>query len=350
MINSFLIPYMPGVRVQNESLALSFNTFPGTENMLLNWNHFFSRHCLALFTGTTILIAGADLNAQVIPGTGTRVEGSWDDFEDETWEYITNLPKSSTNVDKETRYPLGQSSNGIWTESAKRGQPDMIQRVPTPPGGLPGSKGALLMKSLHTGVPGQGSRGSNQDDLIMSGTMVSVNYSPSVVTRVYIPPFEEWEDKTGTSFGFRAAVKAPTTTKGSGRRFFSRGPTTKIETIYLGMFIQFNSKTDNPGAEDSAVFVVRADTSGQDFIGPEIKQTGWWTLGMSFTPDGRTHYYASPGVDPLTHADRFASHYPYGSRVQSFHTAFFNVCNQDNGRTWSTEWIIDDPTMYYISQ
>ncbi len=188
----------------------------------------------------------------------------------------------------------------------------------------------------------------------MQGTMVSVNYSPSVVTRVYIPPFEEWEDKTGTSFGFRAAVKAPMWSKDSRsrsrRRFFSRGPSKKIETVYLGMFIQFNSKTDSPGEEDSAMFVVRADSTGQDFIGPQIKQTGWWTLGMSFTPDGRAHYYASPGVDPLTPADRFASHFPYGTQIQTFHTAFFNICNQDNGRTWSTEWIIDDPTMYYISQ
>lgn len=321
--------------------------------MLLQWNHFFSRHCLAFLVGSTFLIAGADLNAQVVPGTGTRIEGSWDDFEDESWEYIANLPKSSTNVDKQTRYPLGQSSNNVWTESAKRGQPDVIQRVPTPAGGIPGSKGALLMKTLHTGVPERGSRGTNQDDLIMQGTMVSVNYSPSIVTRVYIPPFEEWEDKTGTSFGFRAAVKAPMRSnppRSRRRKFFSRGPTTKIETVYLGMFIQFNSKTDSPGNQDSAMFVVRADSTGQDFIGPQIKKTGWWTLGMSFTPDGRAHYYASPGVDPLTPADRFASHFPYGTQIQTFHTAFFNVCNQDNGRTWSTEWIIDDPAMYYINR
>ncbi|WP_417382105.1 hypothetical protein [Gimesia sp.] len=319
--------------------------------MFFSWKHLLSRHCLALFAGTTILIAGGQANAQVLPGTGTRIDGAWDDFEDESWEYITNLPKSSTNVDKDTRYPLGQSSNGVWTESAKRGQPDVVQRVPTPAGGLPGSKSSLLLKSLHTGVPGQGSSGSNQDDLIMSGSMVSVAYSPSIITRVYLPPFEEWEDKTGTSFGFRAAVKAPMKSSSrSRRRFFRTSSSTKMETIYLGMFIQFNSKTDSPNGEDSAMFVVRADSSGQDFIGPEIKQTGWWTLGMSFTPDGRTHYYAKPGVGPLTQADRFASHYPYGTKIQSFHTAFFNVCNQDNGRTWSTEWIIDDPAMYYISR
>lgn len=321
--------------------------------MLLKWNHFFSRQFMALLAGTSFLMVGADLGAQLIPGTGTRVDGAWDDFEDESWEFVTNLPKSSTNVDKQTRYPLGQSTNNVWTESAKRGQPDLIQRVPTPPGGLPGSKGAMMMKTLHTGVPGQGSRGTNQDDLIMQGSMISVNYSPSVVTRVYIPPFEEWEDKTGTSFGFRAAVKAPMKSKKPSRRrrFFSRGgSSTKIETIYLGMFIQFNSKTDGPNSEDSAMFVVRADSTGQDFIGPEIKQTGWWTLGMSFTPDGRTHYYASPGVDPLTSADRFASHAPYGTRIQSFHTAFFNVCNQDNGRTWSTEWIVDDTAIYYLGR
>ncbi len=39
-------------------------------------------------------------------------------------------------------------------EGMKRGQPDLIKRVPTPPGGLPGSQGSLLLRSLSTGIPG----------------------------------------------------------------------------------------------------------------------------------------------------------------------------------------------------
>jgi len=29
-----------------------------------------------------------------------------------------------------------------------------------------------------------------------------------------------------------------------------------------------------------------------------------------------------------------------------FNTIFFNVCSVDDGKTWSTPWIIDDPKVY----
>ena len=79
----------------------------------------------------------------------------------------------------------------------------------------------------------------------------------------------------------------------------------------------------------------------------EMDKTGWWTLGISFTADGRAHYYASPGVDDLTEKDHVASHYPQSVRVQYFNSVYFNVCNQDNGK-WSTEWIVDDPSVYAL--
>ena len=65
------------------------------------------------------------------------------------------------------------------------------------------------------------------------------------------------------------------------------------------------------------------------------------------TPDGKVHYYASPGVDDLTSEDHIASQYPYGFRCRQFHTFFFNVANRDDGRTWSTSWVIDDPSLYF---
>ncbi|MCY2994263.1 MAG: hypothetical protein NTY19_41275 [Planctomycetota bacterium] len=42
------------------------------------------------------------------------------------------------------------------------------------------------------------------------------------------------------------------------------------------------------------------------------------------------------------------SQYPYGYRCQQFGTFFFNVCNGDDGHTWSTEWVIDDPAVYCV--
>src|SRR6185369_14909293 len=89
--------------------------------------------------------------ADVIPGTGTKV--AFDDFEDANWSYEPNLPKSSSNSDNQERQPGGLSNNGRWYESALRGQPDIVKRVPTPAGGLPGSKGSLLMRTVASGVP-----------------------------------------------------------------------------------------------------------------------------------------------------------------------------------------------------
>jgi len=113
------------------------------------------------------------------------------------------------------------------------------------------------------------------------------------------------------------------------------------------MFIEFESKTD--GSEhDYAYWRLRADESGNDFRSKQITTTGWWTIGMSITPDGMAHYYASPGVDDLTAEDHLTSQYPYGYNAEYMKTFFFNVCNGDDGKTWSTPWVIDDPAVYIV--
>jgi hypothetical protein len=67
---------------------------------------------------------------------------------------------------------------------------------------------------------------------------------------------------------------------------------------------------------------------------------------MSVSKDGRVHYFARPGVENLTINDHIASQMPYGYRAERFRTFFFNICNDDDGKTWSTDWIIDDPAFY----
>jgi hypothetical protein len=114
------------------------------------------------------------------------------------------------------------------------------------------------------------------------------------------------------------------------------------------MFIEFEAKEDNGLTYDTAYLRIRADNSGSDFKAKDITITGWWTLGMSFTPDGAVHYYAKPGVENLTQKDYLTTQFPYGYRCERLRTFFFDVCNGDDGRTWSTEWIIDDSSLYYI--
>jgi hypothetical protein len=279
--------------------------------------------------------------APLVPGTGQKVVGIGDDFEDEKFSYTYNLPKASKEIDEQTRLPGGRSSNGRWTEGALRGTPDHVRRVETPEGGLEGSTGSMLIQTLNSGVPGQLSYKGAQDDLLASPTAlrgsVSVAWSPSVVTRVFVPSFDKFERRNGVSFGFRAALK------GYGGPKNPEG----LEDYWPGIFIRFMPKTNKPDSVDRARFVLRAGPSGADFFGPEITETGWYTLGMSFTPDGAVHYYIKKGVDDLTTADHVASRTPYGMRAKYFFTFFYNVLSSDNGTTWSTPWIVDDPTMYW---
>ncbi len=306
----------------------------------------------SLLLVTQLTHGAGQAHAQVVPGTGTVV--NIDQFEDEKWEFTFNLPKSSKEEDENIRYPLGKSNNGKWFESPKRGTPDVVQIVQTPAGGLPGSTGALYLRSRDTGVPGRPGHEQAQDDFIMAARPMPVSYSPNFVVRVYLPPWEQWEQRTGVSFGMRAGLQGPQTKEeevtGFGR-LFRRGRTrtvTEIEPFYPGFFIQFNSKTSPQYTEDHAVFIIRAGENGHDIVGPKITQTGWWTLGMSITPDSHVHYYAKPGVDDLTARDHITSTLPYGIPSQYFNTIFFNVVTPDNGRSWSTPWIVDDPTVYSL--
>ena len=69
---------------------------------------------------------------------------------------------------------------------------------------------------------------------------------------------------------------------------------------------------------------------------------------MSFSRDGQIHYYAHKGVADLTKDDFLMSSFPYGEKCVTFDNFFFNVANWDDGHTWSTPWVIDDPKIYAI--
>jgi hypothetical protein len=277
-----------------------------------------------------------------VPGSGQRLPQSADDFEDPSWSYSYNAPKASHEQDRQTRLPTGISRNGRFFEPPLRGQPDFIKRVETPPDGLPGSTGSLMIATRDSGVPGRISRSNQQDDLIARiGGAIPVSRSPSVVVRVYVPPFDQWAPRTGNSFGFRASCFGRKPANVPRRR-----GSPASDDYWPGFFIHFFSKSDGRTPQDYAALLIRSDERGVDFWGPRIDGPGWWTLGMSFTPDGQVHYYARQGVEDLTAKDYLASHYCYGFRCQRLDTYFFDVVSPDDGRTWSTKWVIDDPAVF----
>lgn len=298
---------------------------------------------LWLFAGLALeLVCTPAASGQLVPGTGEKVTNAGDDFEDPKWGYVFQNPKNSSELDGQSRLPNGYSTNRRWFEGPMRGHPDVLKRVATPEGGLPGSKGSLLMRSLYTGTPDRPSYHSQQDDLIANvrgalGRSAPVSWLPNFVVRVYMPPFDQWEKRSGNTFALRAGAH--------GSRPDGKQP---VEEYWPGMWIVFQSKSDRRYKADAAHFLIRAGASGRDFKGPEIKQTGWWTLGMSFTADGQVHYYAKPGIDDLTAADHISSQYPYGFTAHQLDTFFFDLISADDGQTWSTSWIIDDAAFYLV--
>lgn len=287
-----------------------------------------------------------------VPGTGTHLNQVGDDFEDVDWAYIPNNPKSTEDINERQNMPIGKSKNGRWFEGVKRGHPDIVRRVETPPGGIPGSKGALLLQSLYTGIPNRPSFDMHQEDFIGNvqyalGGPIQASQMPSVTTRVFLPPIDQWEHRSGPHFAFRAAVE---TTKMEKKKVFLFSSSSEENEVYWpGLFICLDSKYQTRKEHDYAYFRVRSDRNGGDMKGPQITTTGWWTLGMSFSSDGMVHYYARPGVDDLTEEDYITSQFPYGYRCERFRSFFYNVVNGDNGKDWTTPWVVDDPKVFVRS-
>lgn len=316
-----------------------------------------ARICCAVVAVSSVLVGIENAEAQrpVVPGTGSEIVGVADDFEDPSWSYTKRDPKSTEDIDENQRGPMGRSNNGRWYEGIKRGHPDIVQRVSTPAGGLEGSEGALLLKSKFTGIPGRPSNKMHQDDFVANvqyrmKRKINVAEAPSVTSRVFLPPVAEWEKRSGPHFGFRLALETTAMVdKEVGFGIFKRTKEEMGNEVYWpGMFVEFESKHQTRKESDYAYWRIRSNRRGGDFRGPQITTTGWWTVGMSVTPDGMVHYYASPGVDNLTEEDYVTSQFPYDYRCERFRTFFYNVCSADDGRRWSTAFIVDDPKVFVL--
>jgi hypothetical protein len=278
----------------------------------------------------------------VVPGSGPRVAKTGDDFEDPAFVYYPQHPKSSWNIDDEVRVPGSYSSNWVWAEGAKRGTPDVVKRIATPPGGLEGSQGALLIQTLYSGVPGRLSNEDQQDDLLHDvtgriGREIPLAWTPNVVCRVFIPPETQWERRNGASFGFRTGINAYT-------------PDGDYDEYWPGIFFWMQRERQADGKIKASIsVVVRADEWGRDLPMLTFEPSSWCTLGISHTPDGRCHFFARAGVENLTADDHLGSYMCYNWRGVTFTNFFFNVMNFDNGRSWSTPWVIDDAMLHVAS-
>ncbi len=211
------------------------------------------RHALRRSALLALLLVGSvwshDVRGQTgnsfVPGTGVQLTQVGDDFEDADWKWIPNNPKSTEDINERQNQPIGKSSNGRWYEGIKRGHPDIVRRVPPPPGGLPGSQGALLLQSLYTGIPNRPSYQMHQEDFICNvqyrlGGAISASQEPSVTARIYLPPIEEWERRSGPHFAFRVALETTKTER--KQRFLFSTTSTENEVYWPGLFILMDTK------------------------------------------------------------------------------------------------------------
>ena len=197
----------------------------------------------------------------------------------------------------------------------------------------------MLMQTLWSGVPNRPMASRKRSKMISLRRRRLENRpdSPSPVRRAEIvcagltlPPFDKWEKRTGNSFGYRACIH---TTK-KDTNFWGRHQT-KGDIFWPGMFICFYSHADSGAKEDSAQFIIRADQQGQDVAGPRIpKGDCWYTLGMSFGANGQVNYYAKEGVENLTAKDHIASYFAYSDKCEQLESFFFDLVNQDDGKSW----------------
>jgi hypothetical protein len=321
-----------------------------------------SRRQFAVAAGAGMLAAAAEAapgSNIPVPGTGLKIEKACDDFEDAEWTYHANGYKSSDEQDHQQRLPAGMSKNRKWFEPVMRGQPDAVKRVDTPKDGIEGSKGALYLASIYPGVPGAPSGKVEQDDFCANcvaamGGNVSISWQPNTTVRIFVPPQSQWENRNGSSFGYRLGLRASHEKR--DKRGRSEG---RLEEYWPGMWFKMETSVVNvPAGEGKPAekkyeryiqITMRANTMGHDINGPKLTETGWYTLGFSCTADGQVHYFLKKGVEDLTAEDRIGSSFPYGFRASQFETYFFDVLALDNGRTWSTPWVIDDPCLYLAS-
>lgn len=270
---------------------------------------------------------------QIAPGTGLVIVQAGDDFEDSAWSFTHNFPKSSSNLDSNARTPQGVSANGRWEEGLTRGQPDILERVPTPTGGLAGSTHCLRVRSLNSGVPGSPSGNPQQDDLIgrisqISGVgIIPVIRQPTLIARIRIPPPEQWESVTLSAFSFRVGVEGTNGLKNWPGMFFQLNRTARTVTLI--------GRANEQNQDFPLSLAINYDTSLSS-------RNGWMTVGLSFTNDGRMHYYAGIGAGNLAEANLLNSRFPGNQPVKQLEYFFSSTVNTDNGSTWSPEFHLDD--------
>jgi hypothetical protein len=125
---------------------------------------------------------------------------------------------------------------------------------------------------------------------------VSFSEGPSVVATIWLPPFSEWPTGYNAAgerewLGFRVTAYDADLSSNSGFYF-------------PGIYIAFDD--EGPCLRSRVGDGITSDIT----IG-RIATHGWWTFGLSWSQQGRTEYYASPGRVILTNSHLLHTDFTY---------------------------------------
>lgn len=165
--------------------------------------------------------------------------------------------------------------NPIWGPGL-RGMPEFLSI----------QNGALSMRSIDNGddpYPSAEDMTSTYTDQI--GRSLDASERPSAVTWVWLPPFQEWPTGVNAS-GFREWLGFRVTAHDANLQFTGG-------LYFPGIYVS----TDDAGP---CLIARVGDGYAEDVTIGRISVSGWWTLGLSWSDQGRTEFYAAPGRVALT--------------------------------------------------
>ena len=68
------------------------------------------------------------------------------------------------------------------------------------------------------------------------------------------------------------------------------------------------------------------------------------------TAEGLSAWFGNQAQIDLRPGGSAGMKWDNGHTAEMLNTFFFNIVSPDDGRSWSTEWIVDDPTLYYYTR
>ena len=270
-------------------------------------------------------------------------------------------PGSSSTATPRARASRTNASAARWasrpttagTKAPSAASPTRSKSIPTPPAACAGSQQALLLRTLNSGIPGYAlqRRPAGRPDRQLPRTPPR-RHPRRRTPQLHRPRLPAAGRAVGTAL--RPAVRLPRQpVDGHHRRkttgFFSSGSSTEVEPYWPGMWIHFRANAHQEHQGRHGLHRRPRRPHGPRLPRPRDRPSSAGGRSACRSPPTAwcttTPAPASTSSPPPTTSRRSI---PYSYTARDFRTYFFDVCNRNDGRTWSTPFVIDDPKLYVV--